>query len=71
MRCRGAVAGHFAGRHTMSGPAIGCGVEAVKRHRGTRRRAGAGSSEGATVTEPTTAQATSMAPRACKEGVNE
>jgi hypothetical protein len=29
----GAVVGHFAGRHTMSGAAIGCGVGAAKRHR--------------------------------------
>jgi len=29
----GAVAGHFAGRHTMSGAAVGCGVGAWKRHR--------------------------------------
>ena len=29
MRCRGVVAGH----HTMSGPATGYGVGAVKRHR--------------------------------------
>jgi hypothetical protein len=28
----GAVAGHFAGHHTMSGAAIGCGVGAWKRH---------------------------------------
>jgi hypothetical protein len=29
----GAVAGHFAGRHTMSGAAVGCGVGSWKRHR--------------------------------------
>ena len=28
-----AVVGHFAGRHTMSGAAIGSGVGAAKRHR--------------------------------------
>ena len=29
----GGVVGHFAGHHTMSGAAIGCGIGAVKRHR--------------------------------------
>jgi hypothetical protein len=29
----GAVAGHFAGRHTMSGAAVGCGVGTWKRHK--------------------------------------
>jgi hypothetical protein len=29
----GAVAGHFAGHHTMSGAVIGCGIGAAKRHR--------------------------------------
>jgi hypothetical protein len=28
----GAIVGHYAGRHTMSGAAIGCGVGAWKRH---------------------------------------
>lgn len=28
----GAVVGHFAGHHTMSGAAVGCGVGAWKRH---------------------------------------
>ncbi len=33
----GAVVGHFAGHHTMSGAAIGCGVGAWKRHEARKR----------------------------------
>jgi hypothetical protein len=36
----GAVAGHFAGRHTMSGAAIGCGIGAEKRHRAREEERG-------------------------------